>query len=442
MTTGHKDYSDVPGTSINTVSFTGTIWYKDWVGGDRAPRERVPKPAPYTIYRDGKTFTFRPRRIGVDPQAYRASLDQHDYVKTEVRSTSESVTVTPGIGPPVTGNTAASQQGTGFNGGFITISPFDSNDQIKVLNKLREKLRGSDFNASVFLGEGHQTLRMLADSAIRIRKSLTHLRRGDLSGSARSLLEGTSRSPLKPYSSMKQFNASNSKTIANNWIELQYGWLPLLKDSYALGEALAHRLELPLEMKVSASLRKEQSTQGTFTYLGYYQMFPGDPIGRYFGTAAGATRSAKLKTTIFMKERPSFIAEMGLTDPTQMLWELTPWSFVADWFIPIGNYLDARGLTSVYPGTYCTSELVTGKNFPVRGLSNLVGTFDLSKYSADSYYPKTRGHAEKFSYSRTYSQAPTVPLPSFKPLAKVASWQHCANAVALLTQRFAGGRAN
>lgn len=438
MTTGHEDYSDVPGTNINTISFVGKIHYVDWNGGDRAPRAHVPKPPPYTIYRDGKTFTFRPRRVGVHPPPYRASSDQHDYWKVEKRSTSESVTVVPGVGPPVTGNTAAAQSGTGFNSGYITTSLYDANDQIKVVNRLREKLQGSEFNASIFLGEGHQTLRMLADSAIRIRKSLTHLRRGDLSGSARSLLEGTSRSPLKPYSSMKQFNASNNKTIANNWLELQYGWLPLLKDSYALGEAIAHRLSEPLEMKFSASLRKSKSTEGVPSYLGYYQMFPGDPIGRYFFYCAGARADVTLRTTVFIKERPSLLAEMGLTDPSQVLWEVLPWSFVADWFIPVGNYLEARGTASVYPGVYCTSILHKGKNHPVRGYSNTNGAGTLSSMSLDGYWPTTRGHAEHFSYSRTYASAPRVPLPSFKPLAKIASWQHCANAVALLTSRFAG----
>jgi hypothetical protein len=32
----------------------------------------------------------------------------------------------------------------------------------------------------------------------------------------------------------------------------------------------------------------------------------------------------------------------------------------------------------------------------------------------------------------------SVPLPNVKPLSKVASWQHCANALALLTQMGTG----
>ncbi len=439
MTTGNIDYSDVPGMNINTQSFVGTIGYKSWNGGDRAPRERVPKPPPYTIYRDGKWFTFRARRWGRDPPPYRESLDNHDYWKIETRSTSESVTVTFGYNSTVTGNTAASQQGTGFNGGAITQSLLDSNDSIKVVNKLREKLRGSDFDASVFLGEGKQTLAMLANSAIRIRKSMIHLRRGDLAGSARALLEGTTRSPLRPYSTMKQFNGSNLKTVANNWIELQYGWLPLVKDSYALGESLAHRFSVPLEMKVSASLRKSRANN-VGTYVGWYQQYPGDPFGKYLGTVAGYHQDETLKVTVYIKERPSLLEELGLTQPENVLWELTPWSFVADWFIPIGNYLQARGLSSIYPGTYCTSTLVKGKNHPVKGVSSTNGGGDVKTWGSDGFYPTTRGHAEKFSYTRTYSSAPTVPLPSFKPLAKAASWQHCANAVALLVQQFAGSR--
>lgn len=438
MTSGHKDYSDVPGMSINTLSFTGLIHYVDWSGGDRAPRVHWSKAPKYTIYRDGRWHTFRAHRVAVDPPPYRLSSDQHDYWKIEKRSTSQATTVTPGIGPSVNGNTASAQSGTGFNGGFITQSLLDGNDSITVVNRLREKLRGSDFDASVFLGEGHQTLRMLADSAIRIRKSLTHLKRGDLSGAARSLLEGTTRNPLKPYSRMSNFNAASSKTIANNWIELQYGWLPLLKDSYALGESLAHRFSVPLEMKVTASLRKSKSTLGTPKFLGYYQMYPGDPFGRYFFYNNGASLSQTVKVTVFITERPSFVAELGLTQPENVLWELLPWSFVADWFIPIGNYLQARGVSSIYPGTYCTSTKSEGRNYPVKGYSNLDGQSALSKMYLDGYYPSTRGHAENFSYTRTYSSAPTVPLPSFKPLGKALSWQHCANAVALLTSRFAG----
>jgi hypothetical protein len=37
--------------------------------------------------------------------------------------------------------------------------------------------------------------------------------------------------------------------------------------------------------------------------------------------------------------------------------------------------------------------------------------------------------------TRTVSTSLDVPLPSWKPLSQVASWKHCANAVALLVQK-------
>jgi hypothetical protein len=37
----------------------------------------------------------------------------------------------------------------------------------------------------------------------------------------------------------------------------------------------------------------------------------------------------------------AFLNQTGFTNPINLLWELLPFSFVADWFLPIGNYLEA-----------------------------------------------------------------------------------------------------
>jgi len=47
----------------------------------------------------------------------------------------------------------------------------------------------------------------------------------------------------------------------------------------------------------------------------------------------------------------SFLAQTGFTNPLNLGWELLPFSFVVDWFVGIGPYLEARsawdGLTFV-----------------------------------------------------------------------------------------------
>lgn len=44
-------------------------------------------------------------------------------------------------------------------------------------------------------------------------------------------------------------------------------------------------------------------------------------------------------------------AKVGLTNPLSVAWELIPFSFVVDWFLPIGKYLDALDVPLLYTFT-------------------------------------------------------------------------------------------
>jgi len=94
-----------------------------------------------------------------------------------------------------------------------------------------------------------------------------------------------------------------------------------------------------------------------------------------------------------------------------------PWSFVVDWFIPIGQYLDARAVSSCVTGTWVVSHLLKAFRGGITG-----------KLPSGNYYHKYNHFVRQVS-----AFAPPLPLPEFKGLAKSASWQHCANAIALLT---------
>lgn len=116
---------------------------------------------------------------------------------------------------------------------------------------------------------------------------------------------------------------------------------------------------------------------------------------------------------------------LGLTNPELVAWELVPYSFVADWFIPLGDWMAARALVQRLKGTFIISDKRIGRA--------------LSPTSA-YFTAQPRGNYCKVGFSRTVSSTLKVPKPHFKPLGKVASWQHCANAVGLLVSGFAGKR--
>jgi hypothetical protein len=42
------------------------------------------------------------------------------------------------------------------------------------------------------------------------------------------------------------------------------------------------------------------------------------------------------------------MAQLGLTRPLSSAWELLPWSFVADWWLSVGTYLDAIQPSGIY----------------------------------------------------------------------------------------------
>lgn len=398
MSTGSDVANDVWGNDPNGNPY-GVRRSKSWVGADR-PKVDYAKDPIWIITREGKRIRMRghsafsrpPRRVRNEP---------HYYNMSSYYFSDEPVTfIRLGDTSPITRAIQA-----WFSVYRSPTNLLDSNDDLKLIGKLAERVRGSDFNAGVFLGEGHQTLNLIADSAIRIAKSLFHLKKGDLAGSLRSLIEGTSRKPIKPYSTFKPFRPTQD-AMSRHWLEIQYGWRPLLSDVNAAAQSLAHFLSAPLQTRYSAKVEKED-LQPKVVQL--------DPLDGRTASSMSILKSKK-RMIIVVAEKGSIPAQLGLLNPASVAWELMPWSFVIDWFIPVGQYLDARSFTSCTQASVITTTLNTSFTTPVTGL----GTGNNRRNSA-VVMARIIG-----------ANLPSVPLPSFKPLSKAASWEHCANALALL----------
>jgi hypothetical protein len=294
---------------------------------------------------------------------------------------------------------------------------WNSNDDIALIGKLREAVAGSDFNMGVFLGEGHQTLKLIASSAIRIRKSLQAIRRLDPCGAVKALGVDAGRTRGFESAARDLRRGNTPKSASNFWLELQYGWLPLLEDARNSAEMLGKLLNFPLVQTYKVRKKKK---------LSMYDLAPGNYIREGNDWQfAGATRGqyiARLKEV-------DVASLTGLTDPASVVWELVPYSFVADWFIPIGSYLAARGLASSLTGTFIKT-IYREERFFCRQLKST------NKVSPTEWQIQPEWFWSKAEVTRTVSTNLSVPLPNFKPLGKVASWKHCANAVALLVQKF------
>lgn len=283
-----------------------------------------------------------------------------------------------------------------------------NNDDIALIGKLRTAIAGSEFNASVFLGEGHKALKMITSTATRLFTSYKRLRKGDLTGSMRELglLGNTTPDKIRSGAALR----GNAKSHANLWLEMQYGWKPLLADMKSGAEFLSHHLTVPAAKKYVVRSRVKgdfvRSTNPSFGVI----------------TSDIQTRSQ----IIAYVEETNVALLAGLPDPLGLAWELLPFSFIADWAFPIGAYLSARGLQNAVTGTYITTK--TSRAF--------LGCND---YNAHDPMQSLGGYTYKvndLTQVRTVSDSLSIPSPNFKPFGKVATWQHAANSIALLVQQF------
>lgn len=143
---------------------------------------------------------------------------------------------------------------------------------------------------------------------------------------------------------------SLTKWVASAWLELQFGWKPLLQDVYNLMEVTTDRMNgeyfptLTLRGKgPTLTLRKDSYTE--------YDINTGSGMD---DTVRNCTVRADASiTALFRVDSSLTIANaLGLDNPAAIAWELVPFSFVIDWFLPIGRYLSnlsaLNGLTLVH----------------------------------------------------------------------------------------------
>lgn len=383
------------------------------------------KKAPDPFY---ERETYIPRRritIDVPPRVNpkppkRKRTIPHSYTMSETLLLDALVTYKTGYNPG-SWNTQPCMQMFGASS-WGAQSILTDADQFRLINKLREQIQGSDFNMSVFLGEGHQTLRLIGDSAIRIAKALHHVKRGDFWGTARSLLEGTSRAPLKPRTkSLWGAVSSDANVLSARILEFQYGIKPLLHDVVAASQQLAHELNAPAQQTYRCAVRKEIKSTSTSQWT--VAPYPA-PTMKAYGVGLKSHRRS-LIAIVAEDKIPILPYRLGLADPEVVLWELVPWSFVADWFIPIGPYLEARAFAHRLKGTFITSDKMMGRAYPPYSQAFTAVSGRNAGYSA-------------VQFTRSISSSLRVPMPTQKPLSAVSSFQHCLNGLALLTQFVTG----
>jgi hypothetical protein len=153
-----------------------------------------------------------------------------------------------------------------------------------------------------------------------------------------------------------------SKSAADNWLQMQYGWKPLINDIYQAANAIENGLNKPLSKPIYSRQEKDLKAswddfQGTFH----------DGLSIIERNKTG-TAVAKCGCEIRIdNETLASLGSHGLLNPAALAWELYPMSFVIDWFLPIKPFLEgmmghmgisiSNGYLTKYVDWTCESEV-------------------------------------------------------------------------------------
>lgn len=211
------------------------------------------------------------------------------------------------------------------------VTGFVTRVQGSAITKARLQMKDSNVNLMNAIGEGKQTVQLLLTAIRRLTSFSAALRRKDFS-SALQILRST------PTSFTNTTRYKNS--IGDNILEIQYGWRPLVGDIMGFVEQL-DKVDLP-GRALAKGVAKDSDTiivDSVLTQNSTYEKYLVGSIVREEHKIQVIGRSVVISKIENLKL--ALATGFGLTNPLALAWELTPWSFVVDWILPIGKMLDS-----------------------------------------------------------------------------------------------------
>jgi len=277
-----------------------------------------------------------------------------------------------------------------FNAGVVTQANIERQCVVKCLNKLTSG--GAQVGSA--LAEAHKTVSEIADLATDLMELYRALRSYNIPQAARVFSHGY-RLP---------------EAIANRLLQYQYGWRPLMNDIYDLWHVLTTK-QLQNDMIVRATARSSTGYSGTF--IGPDAIY--SPSGKY---TASRVVYAKVRNSTVVQ-----LSRMGLINPASVAWEITPFSFLIDWALPVGSLLSAWSSMAGFDflGGSSSTKVDVSTTIEKRFTSSTQGA------TVSGTIPVTFTAS---AYSRGVLGTWPIPVPYVKnPLSN----EHVANAAALIT---------
>lgn len=294
-----------------------------------------------------------------------------------------------------------------------------SNLELKLISKLVDDIRGHSFNAAVAAAELGQTKGLILNTLSGLRGIVQGAKARNIAMVTRAFAAMTSGRKLSTIAK----STVKAGDISGTVLATYYGWIPLFQDIYEAMRAYEVRTTGPRSIKFVRGITGPKEFQ-VIVNPGIYGAHR--PANKIFWRGS---RSVRLE--VEFQEELSLARSLGLYNPAAVLWEKLPWSFVFDWFIPIGSYLDALGVIPFLRLRYMRSDFARATYNSWSGHPWL-----------EPGYTYTGGSivGETMTLNRTIGTQLNVPMPTLKTVGQALSLPHIRNAAALIHQAIANGK--
>lgn len=255
------------------------------------------------------------------------------------------------------------------------------------------------------LAESKHTLSMISGLSLEVLQAYRAARRGHWKRAAEHLR----------ITSHSFKNAS--KNVSGRWLELQYGWKPLLDDISSAVETLQrYSTETWKPLCVVRTLEQaidEELVQPADSYVNLLRV-----KGKH---------SVRVQLWYNVTDpKLHLLAQLGLANPATVAWELIPYSFLVDWFLPVGTYLDAW--TGMLGCEFLSGTVTTFAT----GTENFRTDWDHKDLSGKTYGVAYSKNLVSGYVRDVLTEFPTPSLYLKSPV----STGHILNALALIYQRW------
>jgi len=210
---------------------------------------------------------------------------------------------------------------------------------------------GDNAGIAESLAQWRQSQNMIVTRATQLYRGLTLFKQGRIELALRTMEVRNYRDKMKNRG--LSFTTDSQKRWSERWLEYHFGWSPLIGDIYNA----VNILQSPVPpSRIRASGRER---------LTYKQSPPAYLVTNHNGLKIDAR--CLYFADIEVSNANLYAAnQLGLLNPFQLAWDVVPFSFVVDWFVPVSGFLgqwsDFQGLRLMNSGR--TDILVnTGKRY-------------------------------------------------------------------------------